>query len=220
MATSTQFVLKGVNPSARAQRTETQDGTQAPQAAFHHDNPRRQRALSGVPNSLQRLNNRVQEEQGMVFVPNMRLLTQRGIEYPEKTNCHCCWDRYPFEERPLGIPIRKEIKWEDKKPIAYYYCELHACGFKCATSYCKDNIAKDSVYKNSLKFLQEILDAVCDHLGIERKKLEDALDWRLLAVVGSGDMPIDTFRSPTSYIAYIRTPNVRLYSAAVGYDRM
>jgi hypothetical protein len=136
---------------------------------------------------------------------------ERGVEYPSCTSCHCWWCRSPFESEPMGIPINSK---EEGVDVAYnmegFFCSPQCCcAFLCDHEK-KFPYKRDNRYKNSLTILRNMYERI-----FPGEELVPALDWRLLQIVGNGNMTIENFRSNNRKID--RTPNVHFIPCGVFY---
>ena len=145
--------------------------------------------------------------------PSLKLLDEKGVDYPETTEIHCCWDRYPFETHPFGIPIA----YEYVSDTHIFHCLHIACSIECAfTYYCNNKL--DPAFKRSEDLLEKMHKILLTANDMEYRPLEKRPDWNLLRIVGQGVMAITDYRKDTNTM-YVKLPDVRLVQASRYYQK-
>lgn len=145
--------------------------------------------------------------------PSLKLIDERGAEYPETTDVHCCWDRYPFENHPVGIPIA----YENVNGSHIFHCIHIACSLECAFTYLSSN-SRDPVFRHSFDLIEKMHKIILEANDIEYSPLEKKPDWNLLKTVGQGEMSITEFRKDSKTI-YSKLPNVKIMYVSRYYQK-
>lgn len=149
----------------------------------------------------------------LILCPKTRLVDAKGVEYPERTDIHCCWDRYPIDTQPLGIPIALEVIGD----LRIFHCTLVACSTECANAYYQEH-RHNPIFRSTAHLLELLHNELQASQGKPLEALGTAQDWNLLKTVGQGDLDIIEYRkkSPTKYFAL---PTVRLVQAQQIYQK-
>lgn len=219
--TSSTFVLRGVLPSQ--QRLASSSGSRSapttPVTGRYRGDNSKTRITMATETRITLLEEKALMDRRMTYAPSISMLTTEGVRYPDQTDRHCAWDHYPFDWPPVGTPVSK-LRMEKE---SYYYCVRFFCSLECVQSFARKEFRDDPIlYSQTFKLLDEIHRETLKAKGEAYRPLEDAPDWNLLKVVGSGDMAIDDFRS-TCKTRHVKQHCVRLPAllrAMEVYERM
>lgn len=121
------------------------------------------------------------------------------FSYDTKTNCHCWWDKHPFDTYPVGIPVKYDLKNE------IFLCDGIFCSLCCAKSFIREN-SKNPRYRESPYLLKLIYYKLGGKLG---DTIPIASDWRVLDIFG-GHLTIQEFRGIFCRYSYTQTHNVQI----------
>lgn len=149
----------------------------------------------------------------MIICPNIKLIDGEGAEYPDRTDTHCCWDRYPFDHPPSGIPIKLEIIGD----TYYFHCLMISCSTECSNSFYDAN-KHNPIYASTKHLLGLLHNLLQIAKGKEKSPPGYAPHWNLLKTVGQGTMDIIDFRKNTG-TRYFALPQVKLLQAATYHQK-
>ena len=205
--TTTCFVLKGAAiasrpPEATSNITGMKRGQQrkTPSRLKMQDDPK----LEGML-----------ETRRTTLIPSFAMLDKEGETYPERVDDRLCqWDHYPITWLPLGLPISRFVI--NKKP--HFVCVRWFCSLECAKIFFKKYCKDDPTFANTFKYLEEMNKLTLAYLKQPYTSLEDAQDWNVLKLVGSGTMEIDDFRAPWGH-KYQKILAFVLYRGVEAYTR-
>lgn len=201
------FTLNGVRPSEKKEAIAL--AASAPIISRREDISVRTLPAHDAPD-------RLLQEKRFMAVPGVKMVQEMGGVYPDSTQRHCQWDRWPFEGPPCGLPVRKLTT----KDTTIYFCVRFFCCLECASAfYHKEYTLDPTLYRESGSLLNELHRKLLEHLGVPYRPLEDALDWNVLDRVGSGDMSIVAFRESRRTM-YVKRPSVVLHMASEVYDKV
>jgi len=142
-------------------------------------------------------------------ITTMKLLLENGAEYPEYTNSRCKWDHYPFENHPIGIPI----KYMFKDGIHYFTCKDYLCSLSCLKSFLKRYGTLSPLYNNAMANFT----LLCYLCTGSHKSVPEANDWGLLDCYNEGEgINIDELRKGQTI--YRRTHNIKLLACGEYYE--
>lgn len=130
--------------------------------------------------------------------PNMVDATLAG-SLPVSTTKLCWWDRHPFQNKPLGCPLRY-IPGKEKDT---YETEGYFCGFPCCKAYIINQRAEIK-YKESLALLSMMFMSFYGKLDY----IPIAPTWKVLKDYG-GHLTIQEYKSAIGRLEYEETVNFK-----------
>lgn len=132
--------------------------------------------------------------------PNLIDMTLNG-PLPVSTTKSCWWDRHPFNNRPIGCPIRYHVK----NGVETYETEGIFCSFPCCKAYIIDKGSKVK-YKDSLSLLTTLFETFITEKSYNM--LPPSPSWKLLKDYG-GHLSIQEYRATFGRLEYDETVNTK-----------